>query len=59
MHTAMIITTCKADYSQTCPHLSNRCRAMIYVKVPIAEVATSTVVSNWLSKELGGVIAQE
>jgi len=32
---------------------------MIYEKAPIAKVATSTVVSNWLSKELGGVVAQE
>ena len=32
---------------------------MIYEKAPIAEVATSTVVSNWLGEELGGIVAQE
>ena len=32
---------------------------MIYEKAPIANIATSTIISNGLSKKLGSVVAQE
>ena len=40
-------------------HLSDWCHAMIYEKAPVANIATSTIISNGLSKKLGSVVAQE